>query len=172
MTDVRQDLFAAIDGKDGAAVGKLLASGADADARDEAGRTALMDATLLGDLEMIETLITAGADVNAAAALGETALMLATISFNQTVPVLIAHKADVNAQDRDGKTVLMWAVDAQFHRQRSSSPEVVRALLAAGCDANAGESNGRTALMWGLTVHRRTSSIPPRWKPSWTVAPM
>jgi ankyrin repeat protein len=70
--------------------------------------------------------------------------------LKQTVPVLIAHHADVNAQDKDGKSVLMWAVDGQFHRQRSSSPEVVGALLAAGCNANAKDNHGQVALMWGL----------------------
>jgi ankyrin repeat protein len=151
VTDVSQDLLAAVERKDGAGAGELLAHGADANAKDDAGRTALMHATLLGDVQMMETLIAAGADVDTAASLGETALMLAAISSKQTVPALIAHKADVNAQDREGKSVLMWAVDPQFHRQRSSSPEVIRALLAAGCDANARDKNGRTALMWALT---------------------
>jgi ankyrin repeat protein len=78
------------------------------------------------------------------------ALMLAAISPKETVPVLIAHHADVNAQDKDGKSVLMWAVDAQFHPDGNSSPEVVGALLAAGCDANAKDNHGQVALMRGL----------------------
>lgn len=150
VADIIQDLLKAVDARDAATVSKLLARGADANTKNGAGRTALMHATLQGDVPTMEALVAGGADVNTRAALGETALMLAAISIKQTVPVLIAHHADVNAQDKDGKSVLMWAVDAQFHRQRSSSPEVVGALLAAGCNPNAQDNHGQVALMWGL----------------------
>jgi ankyrin repeat protein len=162
VTDLNQDLLSAIDGRDATAVRDLLAKGADANAQDQAGRTALMHATLQGDTDTMQTLIAAGADSNAEANLGETALVLAAISFSErTLPVLIGHGGDVNAQDSNSKSVLMWAVDPQFHRGATSNPDVVRSLLAAGADQDVADNRGRTALMWALTAsEERDLSLP------------
>ena len=55
----------------------LLDEGADIDARDEHGQTALMNAAYRGDAELVQLLIGRGASLNCTAKYRLTALMLA-----------------------------------------------------------------------------------------------
>lgn len=50
----------------------LLAAGADVNAHDDCGLTALADAALVGHLDVVMMLLAAGADVNAAGSRGMT----------------------------------------------------------------------------------------------------
>lgn len=70
-----KELLGAIVAGDAGKVEALLASGADANARDSEGVTALMLAANAGNLEMVKALLAAGADVSATDAAGWTALM-------------------------------------------------------------------------------------------------
>ncbi len=63
MTREEQLVTAAKNGKT-AAVQRLLAAGADVNARNEWGNTALTEAAVRGDRETVEALLAAGADVN------------------------------------------------------------------------------------------------------------
>ena len=72
-----QELIDAAEDGDLAMVEALLSAGADVDAKNAAGVTALIYAAYYGHTEVIEVLITAGADVNAKANNGATALMIA-----------------------------------------------------------------------------------------------
>ena len=65
---------------DGGAVRALLHRGADVDARDRHGQTALMLAAHAGHREVVETLIGHGANLNATAKFGLSALMLAVVA--------------------------------------------------------------------------------------------
>ena len=56
----------------------LLANGADVNAVDKKGRTALMIAAQEGRTKMVKLLLANGADVNAANTFGKTALSIAT----------------------------------------------------------------------------------------------
>jgi hypothetical protein len=58
-------------------VTELLAMGAKINAKDNKGRTALMEAAFVGDTKMIELLLNKGADMDATDNQGETALTLA-----------------------------------------------------------------------------------------------
>lgn len=116
-TNLDEQLVAAAKQGDAAAVGEALAAGANVDAQDGAGRTALMEASMRSEVDVMRALLDAGANVNLAAALGETALITAASARAvDTVPLLLEHHADPRIADRDKKTVLMWLVDLQFHR--------------------------------------------------------
>lgn len=127
---------------DTATVRALLAKGADVQARDAAGRTALMYAAENGDATSVQALLISGADVNARDWQGWTALMYAATHGDiATVQALLAHRAHVNAKSEgNGWTALMSAAS------RGHVP-VVQALLAQGAEANAKDRDDRTALL-------------------------
>ena len=87
------------------------ANGADVNAKDENGDTALIWAARYDKEKVVSALLAAGADVNVKNAYGTTALMLAARNGNEkAVAALLAAGADVNAANASGNTALMWAV--------------------------------------------------------------
>ena len=137
------DVIAAARAGDVAAVRALVADGADVDARQGDGATALHWAAHRGDLTLAEALLAAGADVDAANALDATPLWLASQNGDALlVARLLAAGADANVSLKMGETPLMSAA-------RSGDVDTVRLLLAAGADVNPAErERGQTALMW------------------------
>lgn len=125
-------------------VRSLLADGADVDARQVDGMTALHWAAYHDALDTGRLLVAAGADVNAANRYGVSALALAATNGNADfVRLLLDADADPNAALRGGETVLMTAA-------RTGSLAAVEALLAAGADPDARERRDQTALMWAV----------------------
>jgi ankyrin repeat protein len=121
----------------------LLAHGADVDAKNNFGETALMWAARDGHTSIVQALLGKGADVNWKHPFaGDTALFYAAAGGHTAiVKALLAHDALVNAQDRFfGFTALMAAV-------MGGHADTVGALLAHGADVNAQDNRGRTALM-------------------------
>jgi ankyrin repeat protein len=122
----------------------LLTAGADVNARDRAGRTALRWALSWGDqATMVERLLRAGAEVDARDAEGETPLISAAIlGRERCARVLLTARADPEATAHEGSvagaTPLMLA--ASF-----GHPGVVGALLAAAANVRARDPEGRTA---------------------------
>ena len=114
----------------------LLAAGAQVDARDVSGRTALMCRWL--SVEVAKVLLAAGANVDAKDCAGQTALMMADTV--EKVELLLAAGADVNATDLRGRTVLMHASGI------AGGVEIIRLLLAAGAGVDATDPQGMTAL--------------------------
>lgn len=128
--------------RDTAAVGNLVKRGADVNAPQADGATALAWAAHWDDLEMAAGLIDAGANVNAANELGISPLMLASVNGRpQMVKRLLRAGADPALARPSGETALMMAA-------RAGSLEVVQALVERGADVNAKTSRGYTALMW------------------------
>lgn len=76
--DVNSDLLDAARQGDTATVQSLLSQGANVNATDAHGGTALMFAAVNGHTSTVQALIDAGADVNRAHDFGKAALMLAT----------------------------------------------------------------------------------------------
>ncbi len=120
----------------------LIAAGAEVDAADPYGVTALMFSLISGSIQAVRQLIEAGADINARDVDGRTALIEALTTENDIPPELISsligRGADVNIRIATGLTPLMIAV--------SGSPRLVRMLIEAGADINAKNDGGVSVL--------------------------
>ncbi|MBI1750622.1 MAG: ankyrin repeat domain-containing protein [Acidobacteria bacterium] len=122
-------------------VQKLLAGGADVNAKDHEGVTALMSSAWEDRFDVMKALLKGGADVNAADDFGTTALMLASrFTQLQEVHLLIQSGAQINAQDKVGNTALMYSAE------NGGNPEVISTLLQAGAQVNARNKRGETSL--------------------------
>lgn len=138
----RAPLAGAAEQRDMAAVRKLLASGAEVNAAQPDGTTALHWAVYHDDTEAATLLVKAGANVNAINRYGAPPLAQACTNRNAAVvKLLLEAGADANATMKGGETVLMLA-------SRAGEAESVKALLARGARPNSRERLGQTALMW------------------------
>jgi ankyrin repeat protein len=143
LRDLDRQLMEAVQEGNAVKVNTLIAKGASAKAKDEAGNTALHFASRK---DIAALLIAAGASVNARNDdFGMTPL------FNVTAEVaalLIEKGADVNARARKGMPPLTWAV---YWDQKDKA----ELLIAKGADVNAKDDDGKTALHvaanWGKT---------------------
>ena len=139
------DLIEAVKAGDRARADAVIAAGADVNATQGDGATALHWATHRTDLEAADLLIAAGADVGAANELGATPLWLA--AMNGSAPMmarLLDAGADPNAALKMGETPLMTAA-------RAGSLRAVELLIDQGADLNEAEhERGQTALMWAV----------------------
>jgi ankyrin repeat protein len=133
-------------------VGMLLDLGADINAGNDYGVTALHRAADTGAINAMETLLEAGADVNARNSMGQTPLMYASISGNAEIArFLLRHGAEVNAVSSawgfcGGVSALLLA---------SSDPhaETIRVLLDAGANVNQADRCGQSPLMKTVTTY-------------------
>ena len=132
----------------------LIDAGADVNAMDEYGYTALICAAKDGHTEIVQLLIDAGADVNVRNNIGCTALMLvAENGQTEIAPLLIAAHADVNVRNNIGLTALMSAGIRGY-------TEIARLLIAANADVDARDRNGLTALMMAaMNDHTETPRL-------------
>jgi len=91
-------------------VKRLIARGANVNARNRQGATALMYAILSGSVEVARILIENGADVDARDCNGKTALMQAVDRGNiDIVKLLLENGADTDIKDKKGCTALNFA---------------------------------------------------------------
>ena len=80
----------AIERGDHDAVRELLRRGADVDARDRYGQTALMRAARAGHRELVEVLVAKGARLDVTAKFGLSALMLAIVAGHAEIALRLA----------------------------------------------------------------------------------
>ena len=125
------------------AVRTQLANGADINARQGDGATALHWAAHRDDLEAVRMLLAAGAQIDIANDLGATPLWLAATNGGASVvEQLLDGGANPNVALARGETPLMAAA-------RSGTIRAVALLLERGADPNTTErERGQTALMW------------------------
>src|SRR5688572_30581404 len=136
---------------DKAAVRELLKDGADVNAAQGDGMSALHWAAERGDAELAEILLYAGANVSAQTRIGQyTPLHIAGKSGSAAVAkALLKAGADVNARtSTSGVTALHMAASA-------GSAETITALLDAKADVNAIENEaGQTPLIFAAGLNR------------------
>ena len=140
FSDRLLEYFIERESKIGIKISKFL--GADVNAQNKDGGTALMEAACWGNTELAEALIKAGANVNAQSENGQTALMWAVYSYRghtAVVEALIKAGTDVNVQNKYGKTALMWAAS-------DGNTELAEALIKAGADVSLKDEHDMTAL--------------------------
>jgi uncharacterized protein len=126
------------------ALRSLIQKGANVNATEADGSTALLWATHRDDIEAVELLLRAGAKVNVANDLGATPLWAACQNGNETiVKRLLAAGANPNAKLLLGETPLMEA-------SRVGNTGIVEQLIAKGADVNAKATRDQTALMWAV----------------------
>jgi ankyrin repeat protein len=118
----------------------LLDKGADVDAQNPFGTTALMMAAT--DAAKVRLLLDRGAKVNVASKQGRTALFVAAMSDGSApiVRMLVAKGADVRARDAFQNTVLTAAA-------YGNDLDTIRLVLDAGVDVNAAGVTGVTPLL-------------------------
>jgi ribosomal protein L17 len=126
---------------DATRVGALLSEGADLEARDRAGRTALLLATHGNHVEVARLLIAAGADVNAKDAISDTPYLYAGAEgHNEILKMTLAAGADLASTNRYGGVAL---IPAAHH----GHPETVKILLGTTININHINRLGWTALI-------------------------
>jgi ankyrin repeat protein len=148
--DDRGSVSAAARAGDREAVRALLKQGADVNAAEGDGTTALHWAARAGDAELVQMLVYAGGNVKASTRLGAyTPLMMAAqAGHSAAVAALIAGGSDVKSTSTTGTTPLMFAA-------QSGDPRTVTMLLEAGADVNARETAmGQTPLMFAAAHDR------------------
>ena len=128
--DLNSELIGAAATGDMNNVRNLLASGADVNANNDKGETALTNSIYKDHTEIAKMLITKGADVNKKGYKGWTALMIAAGKGNNLIVKLLVNSgADVNAKNDAGDTAFSWAVNKGY-------TEIVKFLLDKGVDVN------------------------------------
>ena len=149
----------------------LIATGANVNASNGYGETALRLAAKHGQTGTALLLIASGADVNASNGFAETALTLAAenghveivrlliaagngysnnkalidaakMGHAEIVKLLIDARADVNARSSDGYSITKALIEAA----KMGHTEIVKLLIAAGADVDAKNEQGVTAL--------------------------
>ncbi|MBE6463684.1 MAG: hypothetical protein E7005_08060 [Alphaproteobacteria bacterium] len=100
-----------------AKVKELMDMGADVNAKDYTGHSALIFVSKYGVKEVVELLIQNGVDVNLKDKYNNTALMwAANYGFKEVVELLILSGADVNLKDTGGRNVIMHAENEEIRK--------------------------------------------------------
>ena len=114
----------------------LIKFGADVNAKNDKGETALFHASP----EFAKILIENGADVNAKNNKGETILdVVLETNHMHTIQWLIEKGADINAKNNKGETILDVALE-------TNNMHTIQWLIEKGADINKKDSNGNSIL--------------------------
>lgn len=126
---------------DSAVIARLIAAGADPEARDDRGRTALLIATDGNRIAAARVLMSAGADVNAQDDVLDSPYLLAGArGYVEILRLALDNGADVRSLNRFGGTALIPACER-------GHVEAVRILIAAGVDVDHVNNLGWTGLL-------------------------
>ncbi|KNY17160.1 ankyrin [Shinella sp. SUS2] len=129
-----------------AAIKTLLAKGADIDARDTSGATALLVATHGNKVNAARALIEAGADVNAKDDISDSPYLYAGARGHlEILKLTLAHGADLKSINRYGGTAIIPAAER-------GHVETVETLIKAGTDVDHVNRLGWTALLEAIIL--------------------
>lgn len=123
----------------------LINQGANVNAVDAGGDSALMHMAKTGSTALLRLLYVAGADIQLTDEDGETALMKATSLHpsNSIVQQLVDWGCNINAQDNTEQTALHHCLSDDCY---ADNPACVTLLLQLGADPNIQDATGRNAL--------------------------
>ena len=145
--ELNSQLFTASTGTE---VTNAIHAGANVNAKDSTGKTALHLAVFNKNMDVVKSLITAGADVNAKDNNGMTPLHIIgdlSLKFEYIKPLVNAG-ANINETDKDGNTPLILA--SQFG---DFAYNTIKTLVEAGADVNLRNADGDTALHCAARQH-------------------
>lgn len=117
----------------------IINAGANINAQDKYGFTALMRAALFGHISLIQLLIKNDASLDLQNIYGQTALFLAACFHPDAAKLLIKKGANINHQTIDGDTALIKAA-------RNGHKDIVELLIDKGADLNITNHEDDTAL--------------------------
>ncbi len=122
----------------------LLASGAEVNAIDAGGESALFHAAKQGDVTLIHMLAEAGGKVSITNNQGWTALMWAAFEGHMEIVIrLLELDAAVNHKSESGDSALIAACQNKKY-------SVVRALVKAGANVNLQDGGGHSPMMYAI----------------------
>jgi len=130
--------------------------------KERGSKEALVNASFLGDLEVVLALLNVGADINAVNQNGNTPLLLAAQGNRlNIIRVLLDRGADINApnqptRDNNGLPQVAappFIVTPLMYASYNSTLEIVQELLERGANVNI-NFNGNTALSLAQLVER------------------
>lgn len=145
MTLSREELLlSAIRDQHSNDIAQLLSFPVNVNYQDHFGRSALMEAAVRGELDVVQMLLARGVNVDVAANDGDNALLLA-IGKKQTgiIKGLLEAKANVNVQDAAGMTPLMIAV-------QRDDVDLAKLLISYKADVAKTNASGQNALKIAL----------------------
>ena len=146
FSNVNNELLSAASSGDTAAAARLLGQGADPDAKNNQGDTALLLAAKSGKTETARLLIEKGANIEAKNNVGETVLIAACTSGHAEIAQLLIDKgAAPDARDDGGATPLMYA-------GLGGNTAIIDLLLSRGANVNAQDDRGETPLMYAASA--------------------
>ncbi len=146
FSSVNNELLSAASSGDTAAAARLLGQGADPDAKNNQGDTALLLAAKAGKTNTAQLLIEKGANIEAKNNVGETALIAACTAGHAEIAQLLVEKgAATDARDDGGATPLMYA-------SLGGNTAIIDLLLARGANINAQDDRGETPLMYAASA--------------------
>jgi len=151
--------------------------GADIDAADAYGYTPLMNAAMLGRVDIVKALIDAGADIQKKGQFGYTALHAAAQNGHlEVVQTLVKYGASVNCKNDDGDIPLILGKIRRlfclinfscfplfFTAVRGTHAEIIDYLLKSGSDIHQngwlGQSAVHTASAFSFSIKQKTFSL-------------
>lgn len=137
----QQKFFEAVRSESVVTIQKMIADGFDIETRDDQGRTALLLATQLNEIEIAKALIKAEADVNAKDNIEDSPFLYAGAEGRlEILRMTLKHGADLTSVNRYGGTAL---IPAAHH----GHVETVRELLKTDIDIDHVNNLGWTALL-------------------------
>lgn len=120
----------------------LIQSGASVHTIDANDETALVDAILTDNFQVMTLLLNAGAPIDVQSNAGETVLMIAANSSNgEAIYLLHEHQASIDLRSHRNWTVLMYA------SSRDGNFDTAKRLVDHGSPINIQSTAGETALM-------------------------